>query len=158
MATASQKRAAEKRAAEEQAAEDAAALKTAEAAQTSEQTAIEGQADQDAGTGADVEQDVADGGATTEGAEEPNRAASLARFATGENPEPEPAVAEVEVVNTDGALDFGGDRVAVVVFDYFAAKVAGNYRRVERGTVIRGTDELVARGVRIGALKEIEEG
>lgn len=158
MATASQKRAADKRAAEELAAEEAAAAKTAEAAEADQTTVVEGQTDQAAGTGSDVEQDVNGDGDSTEGAEAPNRADTLAKFATGETPEQAPAPAEPEVIDTDSALDWGGDRLAVVVFDYYAVKVDGRYRRVSKGTVIKGTDELVERGVAIGGLKELEEG
>ncbi|QIN94338.1 hypothetical protein SEA_ABBA_9 [Arthrobacter phage Abba] len=158
MTTASQKRAAEKRAAEEQAAEEAAAFKAAEAAEADQHAVVEGQADQAAGAGSDVEQDVNGQGDSTEGAEAPNRADTLAKFATGETPEHAPAPAAPEIVDTASALDLGGDRLAVVVFDYYAVRVDGRYRRIPKGTVIKGTAELVERGVAIGGLKELEEG
>ncbi|ASR80563.1 hypothetical protein SEA_JORDAN_10 [Arthrobacter phage Jordan] len=84
------------------------------------------------------------------------RAAELQKFVTGED-KTEDEVVEEAKLDVSNAVDAGGDKVAVVLFDYFRIKLPENLTHVARkGDVIKVSDKVLKRGVNIGGLREIE--
>lgn len=159
MATAAEKKAAEKAAEEEATRLEAERLAEAEAAAAAlgdNPPVVQVPATPQAGVGADLEADVATGGATpTEGAREPV-ARDLSKF-IGHTDLAAQVKAEVEVVDAaiENAEDWGGRTAVVVTFDYFAAHVDGRYRRARQGAVLKVMKDVADRGVKVGALRKL---
>lgn len=124
-------------------AEDTGTAETVVAEETTDTPAVEESIDTPEST---VEEDVT-----------PTSGRDLTAFLTGETPtDAEPETAPVENIDTENALDFGGRTLAVVLFHRYNALDGTRVVKARRGDVIKAKREEVDRGVKLGALREIE--
>lgn len=89
---------------------------------------------------------------------EEQRAEQLQKFLGGETDPAAPEAAPAVEVDLSTAKNFGGDKIAIVLFDYYRVSLREQNLSLvaEKGDLIKVTDKTLKRGVSIGGLKEIE--
>lgn len=84
------------------------------------------------------------------------RAEQLSKFVTGDVDAAAEDIQLAPEIDVSTAKDFGGDTVALVIFDYYRLRVDGLSKLAKRGDLIKVSAEESKRGTGIGGLKKIE--